>query len=160
MNALDSLKMDIDNYNEVLASRRLELKNHINYLHDNYDNMTVNLIKGVINGLNKEISNITKADHALRIMEKYYTLFKQEQDNATDDFDFMEAFEKWETEHPPNKKYDDDGGVHRMKHKVTCNEDKPLTLCIVKNGEVHKEVKVNTDEFIQIMHEQAEGENK
>ena len=92
MNALDSLKMDIDNYNEVLASRRLELKNHINYLHDNYDNLTVNLIKGVINGLNKEISNISKADRELRIMEKYYTLFKEEQDNAIDDFDFC----KWE----------------------------------------------------------------
>ena len=47
-----------------------------------------------------------------------------------------------------------------MKYKVTCNEDKPLTLCIVKDGEVQKEVKVNTDEFIQIMHEQAEEENK
>ena len=53
MKALDSLKIDIDNYNEVLASSRLELKNHIKYLHDNYDNLTVNLIKGVINGLNK-----------------------------------------------------------------------------------------------------------
>ena len=48
----------------------------------------------------------------------------------------------------------------RMKEKVTCTEDKPLTLCIVKEGEVQKEVKVNTDEFIQIMHEQAEGETQ
>ena len=105
MNALDSLKIDIDNYNEVLASRRLELKNHINYLHDNYDNLTVNLIKGVINGLNKEISNISKADRELRIMEKYYNLFKEEQNDATDDFDFIGEFEKWETEHHPNVKY-------------------------------------------------------
>lgn len=92
MKALDSLKADIDGYNEVLASSRLELKNHIKYLHDNYDNLTVNLIKGVINGLNKEISNISKADHVLRIMEQYYNLFKQEQENAIDDFDFC----KWE----------------------------------------------------------------
>ena len=38
-------------------------------------------------------------------MEQYYNLFKQEQENATDDFDFMEEFEKWETEHAPNVKY-------------------------------------------------------
>lgn len=114
MKALDSLKMDIDNYNEVLASEMLELKNHINYLHDNYDDLTVNLIKGIINGLNKEISNISKADRELRIMKQYYNLFKEEQNDATDDFDFMEEFEKWETEHTPNKKY--------KKQEVTLNE--------------------------------------
>ena len=108
MNALDSLKMDIDNYNEVLASRRLELKNHIKYLHDNYDNLTVNLIKGVINGLNKEISNISKADRVLRIMEQYYNLFKQEQENAINDSDFC----KWKKETLENDEYlNDDGGV-------------------------------------------------
>lgn len=42
---------------------------------------------------------------------------------------------------------------------IMTNKDKPLTLCIVKDGEVQKEVKVNTDEFIQIMHEQAREEN-
>lgn len=47
-----------------------------------------------------------------------------------------------------------------MKYKVTCKEDKPLTLAIIKDGEVSKEVKVNIDEFIQIMHEQAEGETQ
>ena len=104
MNALDSLKIDIDNYNEVLTSEMLELKNHINYLHDNYDNLTVNLIEGIINGLNKEILNISKATRELKRMEEYYLLFKTEQDN-NDDFDFMEAFEKWETEHTPNVKY-------------------------------------------------------
>lgn len=31
---------------------------------------------------------------------------------------------------------------------MMTNKDKPLTLCIVKDGKVSKEVKVNTDEFI------------
>ena len=48
----------------------------------------------------------------------------------------------------------------RMKEKVTCTEDKPLTLGIVKDGKVQKEMKVNTDECLQIMHEQAEEQNK
>lgn len=39
------------------------------------------------------------------------------------------------------------------------NKDKPLTLCIVKDGKVSKEVKVSIDEFIGIMHEQAREEN-
>lgn len=39
------------------------------------------------------------------------------------------------------------------------NKDKPLTLCLIKDREVQKEVKVSIDEFIGIMHEQAREEN-
>ena len=121
MKALDSLKIDIDDYKEVLASSRLELKNHIKYLHDNYDNMTLNLIKGVINGLNKEISNISKADRELRIMEQYYNLFKKEQNNATDDSDLFEAgikaIQGKKYKHYYNSKYDLDEVIKRLNSK-------------------------------------------
>ena len=53
-------------------------------------------------------------------MESYYKLFKQEQENAIDDFDFC----KWKKETFENDEYlNDDGGVHRMKYKVTCKEE-------------------------------------
>lgn len=42
---------------------------------------------------------------------------------------------------------------------MMTNKEKPLTLGIVKDGEVQKEVKVSMDEFIGIMHEQAREEN-
>ena len=131
MNALDSLKMDIDDYKEVLASRRLELKNHITYLHDNYDNLTVKSIKVLIKGLNNQISIISKEDNILRKMEEYYKLFKPEQEP-----------------------------------EVTCKKDKKeekkdkFQLCVVQGGEEIVNAEVTTDEFIQIMHEQAEEENK
>lgn len=161
MNALDSLKMDIYDYNEVLASNMEALHSEIKELCHEYYKMDVLDISMKIEDLWDSIRDIESQTELLRKMESYYKIFKQEQERDTDkEFNFLEEFEKWETEHRPNKKYDDDGGVHRMKYKVTCKEDKPFTLCIVKDGEVSKEVKVNTDEFIQIMHEQAEGENK
>lgn len=43
---------------------------------------------------------------------------------------------------------------------MMTNKDKPFTLCIVKDGKVQKEVKVSKEEFIGIMHEQAEGETQ
>lgn len=130
MKALDSLKIDIDNYKEVLASSRLELKKQVDYLYDNYDNLTVKSIRALIKGLNNEISIISKEDNILRKMEEYYKLFKTEQGP-----------------------------------EITCKKDKKDTkdkfqLCVVQGGEEIVNAEVTTDEFLQIMHEQAEEENK
>lgn len=131
MNALDSLKMDIDDYNEVIASRMIELKKQVDYLHDNYDNLTVKSIKLLIEGLNNEMSIISKDDNILRKMEEYYRLFKTEQ-----------------------------------TPEVTCKKDKKeekkdkFQLCVVQGGEEVVNAEVTTDEFLQIMHEQAEGETQ
>ena len=157
MKALDSLKEDIDDYTEVLASQIDSVYSQIKEIYENYYRMDVDKLNLKIQLIHDDIKIISNETRVLRKMESYYELFKQEQDNATDDFNFY----KWKKETLENDEYlNDDGGLHRMKHKVTCNEDKHLTLCIVKDGEVQKEVKVNTDEFIQIMHEQAEEQNK
>ena len=130
MNALDSLKMDIDDYNEVLASRMIELKKQVDYLYENYDNLTAKSIKALIKGLNNQISIISKEDNILRKMEEYYKLFKTEQ-----------------------------------KPEATCKKDKKedkkdkFQLCVVQGGEEVVNAEVTTDEFIQIMHEQAREEN-
>lgn len=130
MKALDRLKMDIGDYNEVLASRMIELKKQVDYLYDNYDNLTVKSIKLLIEGLNNEMSIISKDDNILRKMEEYYRLFKTEQDP-----------------------------------EITCKKDKKDTkdkfqLCVVQGGEEIVNAEVTTDEFIQIMHEQAEEEQE
>lgn len=157
MKALDSLKADINDYNEVLASDKEYLFLKIEELYKNYSKMDLNEICIIIEAMYEEINEIAKETAVLRKMESYYKLFKQEQDNAINDSDFC----NWKKETLENDEYlNDDGGVHRMKYKVTCKEDKPFTLGIVKDGEVQKEVKVSEEEFIGIMHEQAEGENK
>lgn len=123
MKALDSLKEDIDDYNEVLASQIDSVYSQIKEIYENYYKMDVGELNLKIQLIHDDMKIIANETRVSKKMESYYKLFKQEQDKATDDFDFMEEFEKWETEHPPNKKYDDDGGVHRMKHKVTCKKE-------------------------------------
>ena len=114
MKALDSLKMDIDNYNEVLKSKMDFLYWKIADLYKNYSKIDLNEINLEIEVIYDEIKLITCETRILRKMESYYELFEEEQNNATDDFDFMESFEKWETEHTPNEKY--------KRQEVTFNE--------------------------------------
>lgn len=54
--------------------------------------MDLNEIIITIEAMYEEINQIEKETTVLRKMEDYYILFKQEQENATDDFDFC----KWE----------------------------------------------------------------
>lgn len=123
MKALDSLKEDIDDYNEELASLIGLVYSQIEEIYENYYRMDVGELNLKIQLIHDDMKIIANETRVLRKMESYYELFEEEQNDVTDDFDFMEEFEKWETEHPPNKKYDDDGGVHRMKHKVTCKKE-------------------------------------
>lgn len=114
MKALDSLKMDIDDYNEVLASQVDSLYSQIKEIYENYYKMDEGKLNLKIQLIHDDIKIIANETRVLRKMESYYRLFKEEQDKATDDFDFMEAFEKWETEHTLNEKY--------KRQEVTLNE--------------------------------------
>ena len=94
MNALDSLKMDIDDYNELLKSKMDFLYWKIADLYKNYSKIDLNEINLEIEVIYDEIKLITCETRILRKMESYYELFEEEKKNTTDDFDFMEAFEK------------------------------------------------------------------
>ena len=114
MKALDSLKEDIDDYNEVLASQIDSVYSQIKEIYENYYKMDVGELNLKIQLIHDDMKIIANETRVLRTMERYYKLFEEEQKNATDDFDFMEAFEKWETEHTPNEKY--------KRQEVTLNE--------------------------------------
>lgn len=86
MNALDSLKMDIDDYNEVLASDMKFLFLKIADLYKNYSKMDLNEITTMIVVIYDEINQIGKENAVLREMEMYYELFKQEQDNIYNNY--------------------------------------------------------------------------
>lgn len=92
MKALDSLKMDINEYNETIAPDMEYLFLKIRDLYKNYSKMDLNEITRTIEYMYEEINQIEKQTAVLRKMEEYYVLFKQEQDNVADDFDFC----KWE----------------------------------------------------------------
>lgn len=131
MKALDNLKADIDDYNEVLASRMIELKKQVDYLYDNYDNLTVKSIRALIEGLNNEISIISKEDNILKKWKNTTNYLKQNRHLKS-----------------PAK-----------KDKKEEKKDK-FQLCVVQGGEEIVTAEVTTDEFIQIMHEQAEEEQE
>lgn len=80
MKALDSLKADINNYNEVLASDRDYLFLKIADLYKNYSKMDLNEITITIEAMYEEINQIEKETAVLRKMEACYILFKQEQE--------------------------------------------------------------------------------
>lgn len=105
MKLLDSLKEDIYDYKKALKSNMEFLYLKIADLYKNYSKMDLNEINLEIEVIHDEIKLITCETRILRKIESYYKLFEEEQNNTTDDFDFMEAFEKWETEHTPNGKY-------------------------------------------------------
>ena len=108
MKALDSLKIDIDNYNEVLTSQVDSVYSQIKEIYENYYKMDVGKLNLKIQLIHDDMKIIANETRVLRTLERYYKLFKQEQENATDDFDFMEAFEKWEKETLENEKYLED----------------------------------------------------
>ena len=134
MNILDILKEDIKDRTRSIENLKYNLHEELKYLEENLYELDNDSILNYTKRFEFKANHIIENTVILWVLENYRVLLKEEQKL-------------------------DDGEVHRMKHKVTCNEDKPLTLCIVKDGEVQKEVTVNTDEFIQIMHEQAEDEN-
>ena len=101
MKALDSLKEDIDDYNEVLASQIDSVYSQIKEIYENYYRMDVDKLNLKIQLIHDDIKIISNETRVLRKMESYYELFKQEQDNATDDFDFCE----WKKETFENEKY-------------------------------------------------------
>lgn len=86
MKALDSLKRDINDYNETLASDSEYLFLKIVDLYKNYSKMDLNEITITIEAMYEEINQIEKETAVLRKMEEYYVLFKQEQDNPFNDF--------------------------------------------------------------------------
>ena len=128
MNTLDILKKDINNKYSSLADVKRNLYGEIKYLHDNFWDLSNYNVLDYARRIKFKADLIDDRYNSLQVMEEYYKLFKEEQDNMTGDFE-------------EDKKED-------------------FTLCIVKDGEVQKEVKVSIDEFIQIMHEQAEGETQ
>lgn len=134
MNILDILKEDIKDRTRSIENLKYNLHEELKYLEENLYELDNDSILDYTKRFEVKANHILENTVILWVLENYRVLLKEEQKL-------------------------DDGEVHRMKHKVTCNEDKPLTLCIVKDGKVSKEVKVNTDEFIQIMHEQAREEN-
>ena len=94
MKALDSLKEDIDDYNEVLASQIDSVYSQIKEIYENYYKMDVGELNLKIQLIHDDMKIIANETRVLRTMASYYRLFQEEQENATDDFDFMEAFEK------------------------------------------------------------------
>lgn len=114
MKALDSLKADIDNYNKLVMSDIEWLYLKIQHLYKNYSKMDLNEICVIIEAMYDEINEIAKENAVLRKMESYYKVFEEEQENTNDDYDLLEEFEKWETEHTPNEKY--------KRQEVTLNE--------------------------------------
>ena len=135
MNILDILKEDIKDRTRSIENLKYNLHEELKYLEENLYELDNDSILNYTKRFELKANRILENTVILWVLENYRVLLKEEQKL-------------------------DDGEVHRMKYKVTCNEDKPFTLCIVKDGEVQKEVAVNSDEFMQIMHEQAEGETK
>lgn len=82
MKALDSLKADIDDYNEVLASEMEHLHFKIEKLCQEYYKMELFEIDNRIRDIYDDINQIGRETAVLRKMESYYKIFKQEQDTA------------------------------------------------------------------------------
>lgn len=101
MKALDSLKEDIDDYTEVLASQIGSVYLQIEEIYENYYKMDVGELNLKIQLIHDDMKIISNETRVLRKMESYYRLFQEEQDNATDDFDFCE----WKKETFENEKY-------------------------------------------------------
>ena len=92
MKELDRLKADINDYNEVIASNMEHLHFKIKELCQEYYKMELFKIDNRIRDIHDDINQIGRETAVLRKMESHYKLFKQEQDNKIDDFDFC----KWE----------------------------------------------------------------
>lgn len=92
MKALDSLKMDIDDYNEVIASEMEHLHFKIEKLCQEYYKMELFEIDNRIRDIHDDINQIGRETAVLRKMESYYKLFKQEQDNTNNNYN---DFKKW-----------------------------------------------------------------
>lgn len=63
-------------------------------LYKNYSKMDLNEITITIEAMYEEINQIEKETAVLMKMEEYYVLFKQEQDNPANDFDFLQMEKK------------------------------------------------------------------
>lgn len=79
MKALDSLKMDIDNYNEVLVSKMEKIYENAGELYLNWGLLYVDDIFSRIKHMNEDIIQIEKETAVLRKMEQYHKLLKKEQ---------------------------------------------------------------------------------
>lgn len=93
MKALDSLKADIDDYNEVIASEMEHLHFKIEKLCQEYYKMELFEIDNRIRDIHDDINQIGRETAVLRKMESYYKLFKQEQDNINNNN--YNDFKKW-----------------------------------------------------------------
>lgn len=93
MKALDSLKADIDDYNEVIASEMEHLHFKIEKLCQEYYKMELFEIDNRIRDIHDDINQIGRETAVLRKMEMCYELFKQEQDNINNNN--YNDFKKW-----------------------------------------------------------------
>lgn len=93
MKALDSLKADIDDYNEVIASEMEHLHFKIEKLCQEYYKMELFEIDNRIRDIHDDINQIGRETVVLRKMESYYKIFKQEQDNINNNN--YNDFKKW-----------------------------------------------------------------
>lgn len=78
MKALDSLKADIDDYNEELASQIGLLYSQIEEIYKYYYRMDVDELNLKIRLIHDDMKIIANETRVLRTMERYYKLFKQE----------------------------------------------------------------------------------
>lgn len=92
MKALDSLKADIDDYNEVIASEMEHLHFKIEKLCQEYYKMELFEIDNRIRDIHDDINQIGRETAVLRKMESYYKIFKQEQDINNNNYN---DFKKW-----------------------------------------------------------------
>ena len=78
MKVLDSLKADIDDYNEELASQIGSLYSQIEEIYKNYYRMDVDELNLKIRLIHDDMKIIANETRVVRTMERYYKLFEEQ----------------------------------------------------------------------------------
>lgn len=85
MKALDSLKMDIDDYEEVLGDNILTIQQKIKRLNNNFEYLKFYELYEQIEELYVNIVNLQRDKDVLDKMRTYYKLFEEEQKKEDND---------------------------------------------------------------------------